>query len=620
MHIRYRLAASALAALSSGAFAEGENLEVATLDTVIVTATRTPEKVEDTLAPVTVITRADIERLQAHSLPQLLTGLPGVSLGSYGGYGETTSLFLRGSNSTHVLVLIDGIKIGSATSGTAALEQIPVDQIERIELVRGPRSSLYGAEAIGGVLQIFTRKGSDALRPSFVLGGGSQGTAQMQAGLSGSYGPSWFNSSLAGFRTSGINTCSGAGAPIYAGCFTDEPDRDGYRNVSGALRAGYKLGEQGELSGEWLRVYGNTHYDGTYSNEAHNVQQLLGGSAMFLPLQWWRSTLNAGQSEDKSNLYENGGFVARFDTQRDSLSWQNDFSLAPTQSLSAGLDYLKDRVDSSTAYTHADRENLGVFTQYQGSFGAHEMQLSLRGDDNQQFGRHYTGGLAWGYAVNPTLRLLASYATAFHAPTFNDLYYPADPVYGGGGNAQLHPEKSRSGELGFNTQLGLLSWSVRAFETRISDLIGYDTAFNLANVNTARIRGVENELSAQWQDVQGKLYASWLDPVDRSDGANRDNTLARRARQTARLDLDRDFGHLQLGTTLNAAGHRYDDAANTQRLGGYATLDLRAGLQLEPHWLLQVQAGNVLDKQYQTAAYYNQLGRTLFLTLRYVPK
>lgn len=582
-------------------------------DTIIVTASRNEQTLEQTLEPVTVITRTDIERLQAQSLPQLLNGLPGVSLGSNGGYGQPTSLFLRGTNSDHVLVLIDGIKIGSATSGTTALEQIPVDQIERIELVRGPRSSLYGAEAIGGVLQVFTRKGSATLTPSFMVGGGSQGLARAQAGLSGSQGQAWYSGSVAGLRTTGINACSGV--PGLAGCFADQPDRDSNRSGSGSLRAGYRFGDTGEISVDWLRVYSTVEFDGDYGNEAHQVQQLLGTTLSVSPLQAWRTSLAAGQSQDRANTFQDGAYFGRSNTVRSSLSWQNDLQLSKTQGLNLGLDYLKDHLNSDTAYTGTDRENLGAFAQYQGSFGAQQVQLSLRGDDNQQFGYHYTGSAAWGYRLLPQLRLLASYATAFHAPTFNDLYYPF-----GLGNPDLHPEKSRSGEVGFETRLAGIRWALRGYQTFIDDLIAYNSVFSPANIDRARIRGLESEWNTRWMGVQTRLSANWLEPIDRSRGSTRNNTLPRRARQTARLDLDREFGRWQLGGTVYTAGHRYDDAANTQRLGSYATLDLRGGWRFTPQWLLQLQAANLLNKDYQTAAYYNQPGSSWFLSLRYSPQ
>ena len=357
------------------------------LDSVIVTATRTPEPVDQALASVSVITRADIERLQPHSVAELLAGLPGVSIANDGGLGKATSVFLRGTEADEVLVLIDGIRVGSATTGTTAFEQLPVDQIERIEIVRGPRSSLYGSDAIGGFIQIFTRRDEGTLTPSLSLSGGTYATGQGQAGLSGGDAHSWYSVSAAGLHTDGFPACRGAGAPIFAGSFVYPPTGDdGYWNDSGSIRGGYRFDNGVELSADWLRVYGDTQYDGDVVNSSKVVQQVLGGTAKLPTLGLWHSSLTAGQSQDDSNDYWNGLYVDTFDTHRDSASWQNEFALAPQQQLIAGLDYLEDHLVSTTPYPVTSRQDVGLFMQYQGGFGPAEVQLSLREDHDQQYG------------------------------------------------------------------------------------------------------------------------------------------------------------------------------------------------------------------------------------------
>ena len=584
------------------------------LDPIIVTATRTAQTADETLASVTVITREKIERQQASSVQDVLRGVPGLAIANTGGPGKATSVFLRGTESDHVLVLIDGVKVGSATLGTTAFQDIPVEQIERIEIVRGPRSSLYGSEAIGGVIQIFTRKGGGALKPFFSIGGGRYQTYSASAGVSGGGERGWFNVSASGIDTGGFNACDGKPPPGGAGCFTYEPDKDGYRNLSGSLRAGYRFDNGLEMDVRALRAEGKNEFDGRFVNESESVQQILGGTLRFSPADRWHITLTAGRSRDESDNFRDGVFRSRFDTERDTLSFQNDLSFAPDHLLTVGADYQDDRIDSTTAYAVTSRDNTGLFTQYQGRFGAHDVQLSLRSDDNEQFGNRNTGGAAWGYAPSESLRLTASHGTAFKAPTFNELYFPQF------GNPNLRPEESRSFELGLGGKAVWGRWSLNAYETRVDDLIAFDAAtWAPANIDQARIRGLEAVLGTQLGGWDLNTNLTLLDPENRSVGANDGNVLPRRARQSLRLDADRDFGRYRLGATLLAAGKRYDDLANTRALGGYATIDLRAELALAKDWRVQARVENLFDKDYQTAAFYNQPGRGLYLTLRYQP-
>ncbi len=251
-----------------------------TVAPIIVTATRTAQTADQTLASVTVITRAEIEQQQAQSVEDVLRGVPGLSLANSGGPGKATSVFLRGTNSDHVLVLIDGVKVGSATLGTTAFEELPIDQIDRIEIVRGPRSSLYGSEAIGGVIQIFTRKGGGPTTPYFSVGAGSYRTYNASAGVSGGGTRGWYNFSANDDHTAGINACKGS---LTAGCFAIEPDKDGYRNASGTVRAGYRFDNGTEVDFHALRAQGSTAFDGSFVNAAQFAQQVVGGTLHYTP-------------------------------------------------------------------------------------------------------------------------------------------------------------------------------------------------------------------------------------------------------------------------------------------------------------------------------------------------
>jgi vitamin B12 transporter len=579
------------------------------MEQIVVTATRTVQSEDESLASVTVITRQDIERLQPQSLQDLLRGVPGLTLSNSGGAGKTTSLFLRGTESDHVLMLLDGIKLGSATLGSVPVQHLPIDQIERIEIVRGPRSSLYGSEAIGGVIQIFTRRGGGDFKRRFSLDLGSHASRGGSLGLSGGGQRGWYSVDLALSDTDGFDACRGY---TGGGCYTDEPDSDGYRNESGALRAGYRFENGLEVDLHALRADGETEYDGGFVNASETRHQVLGGSLRFTPTDFWLLTLTGGRTWDDSDNFKDGIYQTTFDTRRDSLSLQGDVELGIDRLLTLGIDYQEERVNSSTEYRVDDRDNRGYFFQYQGGISAHDLQFSLRRDDHEAFGRHTTGGLAWGYTFNPTLRLWAAYATAFKAPTFNELYYP------GFGNPDLHPEKSASLELGFQEGTSWGGWSLSAYQTRVDDLIAYDSASSSnTQINRARIRGIEAQIDADIGPWQSSASLTLLDPRDDSGGVNDGHLLPRRTRQSLRLDLDRTFGAYTLGATLLVEGKRYDDLANSRKLGGFGTLDLRASYRIDNAWLLQGRCENLFDKGYETAAYYNQPGQSFYLTLSY---
>jgi vitamin B12 transporter len=579
----------------------------------LVTATRTAQTAEQSLAAVTVFDRAQIEQSQASSVPELLKKVPGVSLTSNGGPGKNTSLFMRGSESDHVLVLIDGVKVGSVSSGGAALQDLPLELIERIEVVRGPRSSLYGSEAIGGVIQIFTRKGAGAgIKPFFSAGYGTHDSYNGSAGVSGGAGNAWYSLALSGLDSDGINVKSAATSGY-------EDDADGYRNLSAVFSAGYRFANGLELDANLLQAKSHNDYDQVnrkrtagFHAHADGETRVVGARARFAPLEPWRVTLQAGRSEDKSDAYQDGAFFSRFDSRRDSASWQNDLTLTPGHTLSLGADYQHDQVNGSTAYAEDSRDNSGAFVQYLGEVGRHDWQVSLRRDDNQQFGRHDTGNIGYGYALSDWLRATLSYGTAFKAPTFNELYYP------GYGNPELDAETSKSLEAGLAGQHAWGRWSVNAFRTVIEDLIAYDASIRApANVDEARIRGVELVLASQVLGWDWNANYTLMEPENRSSGANDGNELARRAKQLFNLDLDRRLGAFSLGVSLHAEGQRFDDLANRKELSGFATLDLRGEYRIDPEWRLQTRVANLLDADYETAQGFNQPGQAVYLSLRY---
>jgi vitamin B12 transporter len=587
------------------------------LSEVIVTANRLPQSQDATLSATTVITREEIVARQARSIEDLLQGVDGIAISNSGGPGKLTSFFVRGADADQLLVLVDGVRMGSATAGTAALQNIPVELIERIEIVRGPRSSLYGADAIGGVLQIFTRRGGGAFRPEVSISGGSFDTRQAFVAMGGGSERAWVQAQAGWQDTDGINACRGSVAP-FAGCFTVEPDRDAYKYQSASLRAGGMLTDATSIEANVLRATSRVEYDGSFTNRSRLLQQVVGaGLTHDFGATGGKLSLRAGRAWDRSRDYAEADFQGEFETHRDTASAQWDVTPWAGQVFTLGVDYLNDKVSGTTDYDVDARDNTGVFAQYVGDHGPWRVEASARNDDNEQFGSHTTGSAALGYSFRPGLQLLAQYGTGFRAPTFNELYYPADPFFGPSSNPDLDPERSRSLELALRGQVQAAKWRVSAFQTRVRDLIALDSNFLPANVELARIRGVEASTTIPWQDWRFDAGLTLQDPENRSADANEGNRLSRRPKLLGHLDVERRLGSFALGARWVKEGSRFDNAANTRRVEGYDLLDLRAEAAINPEWRVQLRAANVLDKRYETIAFYNQPGRAFYLTLRY---
>jgi vitamin B12 transporter len=579
-----------------------------TLEDVVVTSSRVAQPVSEVIGSVTVITREQIEQRQVNSLQDLLRGELGIDISNNGGPGKISSLYLRGANSTQTLILVDGVRLGSATAGATSIEFIPVEQIERIEIVRGPRSSLYGSDAIGGVIQIFTRT-NDGF--SAGVGAGSYSTQNYSAGFGMQGDTLRFSVNGNYLQTDGFNSCVGS---FSNGCFTVEPDDDGYRNSSASAQLGYAFGELADLELRTLYTQGFTEFDGSFVNESRFRNSAPSLKLRVTPNDALSFTLSGGITQDKSYSFENSAYMSRFNTEKRNAGLQMDWQIGQ-QKISVGADYLNDVVDSDTAFIVSERDNNGLYAQYLGKLGTHELSASVRRDDNEQFGTHSTGNLGWKWFVlDQALAINAGWGKAFHAPTFNDLYYPY-----GYGNPNLKPERSQSYELGVSGKKDWFDWSVQAYSTQADDLIAYNNAFLPDNVSKARMQGVETAVNGTWRKLRAGLNYTHQDPRSRQAGSNFDHLLARRARNSGRFDLSYDFGAALISTSVNAVGPRFDNLANTLSMAGYTTVDLRANVTLSKAFALQVTLGNFFDRHYETVRYYNEEGRTVYVTLRYQP-
>ena len=617
-----RVLATALAlALASPAFAQ--QADDTALGTVSVTGTRS-DRGPATLAASTTITRSDIERLQPSSLPELLRGQPGLAIYNQGGEGKISAVFMRGTGNGQTLVMIDGVKVGSVSAGFAALTDIPVAQVERIEIVRGPLSSLYGSEAIGGVIQIFTRHPhADGVAPHAGVSFGTYDTTKADAGIDGRRGGFWYSANVAYDRTRGFNACNGD--PVtFAGCGTYEPDRDGYLNRSANVALGQRFNDAWNADARVMRIQGDNDYDGSWANRSRIVQQVAGAHVQYVPLKTLAFDLNAGRNDDQSRNYGPYGFAGYINTRRDSASLKADIGTRSNLA-TVGVDWQRDSLASDTGFDATRRNTRALFADWRGDFGAQHLQLSARHEDNSQFGTHDTGHVAWGWDITKALRVSASYGTAFRAPTFNDLYYP------GFSNPNLRPETSRSIELGLDGAQDWGRWSVHAYRNQLHDLIAFNPFLTSPrspwgmpdNIQRARVDGVEATLGTTIAEWDVNATASVIDPRNRTPGANDGNLLNRRPQRMGRIDADRKLGtsgRWSVGGSINAASHRYDDPANRVRMGGYATSDLRLAFRPDGAWTLQLTAQNIFDKAYETARWYNQAGRTLMFSARWSPK
>jgi vitamin B12 transporter len=571
------------------------------MEPVVVTATRTTVPLQDTLGSVDVISREELERLPAADIADVLRLRTGVEVARTGGPGQQTSLFLRGTDSNHVLVLVDGVRINPGTIGSAAVQNLAPGMIERIEVVKGPRSALYGSDAIGGVINVITRQGAGA-GVSAEVGAGAWDTRS--AGLSAGWGGERAEASLAAYWL------DSAGFPTRAG---DTVDR-GYRNLSvnGAVRT---------TAGAWELGLRGWHASGTseYSDffvtpvDQDFVNSSFAAEAAVRPAAAWRSAVTLGHATDEISQNQSDDFLR---TRRWQLDWQNDVELGERHRLTAGVLLQSEEADSLSYGLGFDTgtDSRLFYLQDQAHFGRHRLLLAGGYVDHETFGGHATWNAEYGVALGAATTAWAAAGTAFRAPDATDRY-------GFGGNPDLEPETSRSFELGLRHRVGERHQvSLVAFRNDIDDLIQYVvTDYGTfegenRNVERARITGLE----ATWQYTNGpwtaRVGATLQDPVDLTN----DTLLLRRARENLTFAVARQFGPHLLSLDLLAAGKREDFGfPEPVQLEAYVLANLSARVALSPRWTLTARLENMLDEQYELARGYNTMDRSLFVSLRH---
>ncbi|VVN88069.1 TonB-dependent receptor domain-containing protein [Pseudomonas fluorescens] len=596
------------------------------LPDVLISANRQVEARNDSSAANTVFTREDIDRLQPSSVTDLLSRVPGVQVAQAGGRGSLPGIFIRGTKSAQSLVLVDGQRIGNSTSGDSNLQHLNIDQIERVEVLRGSRSVIYGSDAIGGVIQIFTRRGAEqGLQPRLQLGFGSNQAWERSLGLSGGDAQTRFNLGASLDETAGINRTHES--------FPSDGDHDAYRNKSLSLSLSHAFNDDLEAGLNLLDNRGKSEFDSPFGrfdmNTFESVQQqpysdfTVSSVSSYVDARIndiWKSRVEFGHSENREKTIDTlSDERSVFNTYRDSLNWQNDLTLDDRNSLILGADWYEDRINSSTAFDEDSRWNRAAFIQHRFQAESFSTELGLRRDQNQQFGSQNSWSGTITLPLNPDNDVLLTYSEGFRAPTFNDLYYPDFS------NPDLKPETSKSYELQWRSQLSNTSrLEASLYRTDLEDAIIFGKNSRPENVASARINGVEATLKQELFGWQSNLGLAIIDPRDRDTG----HTLSRRARRTLSLDLDRQFDRLGVGASWQAVSSSYDDEDNQNPLGGYALLGLRSSWAVNRQIRLELKVDNLLDKAYSRALYsfdgnnygYREEGRAWMFGVTWTPE
>lgn len=598
------VAASVL--VSAAAIAQDET----TVSPVVVTATRTAQTADETVAPVTVITREEIEESGATTLPDVLAGRAGVDLSRSGAFGKSSTVNLRGLGSGKVLYLVNGMRIADPSSVDSApsIQHIPVSQIERIEIVRGPRSTLYGSEALGGVINIITREPGDT-RLEASAGYGTYSSKRADAGVSGRDDRLGYNLSVSGFETDGYDVRD-----------DDFDDDDGYENSSVSGRVDYAATDRLDFTVDLLASEGTTEFDNCSDVDASFPaptfgdcdtdfsQSTVGIGGAFRATDRWDTSLRVSRNREERRNFFQDTFNNEFDATTTSVSWQNDIQVGGASLLTLGVDGSRDSVARPADFAVDERDRTALFGQWQTHAGAHDAVLGLRGIDDEQFGSHTVGSLDYGFQVVDGLRLLASAGTAFKAPSLFQLYSPQF------GNEDLDPEKSTTVEFGIAGQPQWGDWSVRTYRTRVRDLIDFVSTRYENVADEVEINGLEVETSATLRGWETNMSYSWSEPVDQATG----DVLANRAERSFRLGMARSFGALRAGGSIEAQSDR-TGSQFSDPVAGYGILNLHAAYRPARDWRVRATIENVFDKGYQTNEDFFAAGRTTFVYLDYRP-
>ena len=589
----------------------------------VVTATRVATAVTDTIADVSIIDRATLELAGQTSLREVLSQQPGVQTASSGSYRSTAGIFLRGSVTSQTLVLIDGVRVGSATSGGASLENIPLSRIERIEILRGAASALYGPDAVGGVIQIFTREASPGLQMDASVGVGTDGQQQAGASLRGSDGALGYSLGVSREKASGISVISNPMSGSY------NPDEDGFSSSSVDAKLSARLNREHAVSVSLLRSDSDYQFDSvpfpnplglTRITSEARAKVGLANATLKWDAQWltlWHSTVTIGSSDEQSLAdyfrLADGAFGGntRFNTSRRQATWQNDITFGKDV-LSVMLEGRNETVDSNTAYTVTSRDVRSALASYAVNRPAWNALVVARNDDNSQFGNFNNWALSGGYRMTDSLRAVASVGTSFQAPSFNQLYYP------GFGNPSLQPQRNRATELGLKYHLGNVSLGAVAYN---NDIQGFIVPTTNVQSSLAVLRGITLSGDVQTGDTGFSVSYDYADPRSYSAfAASNDLQLVRVARNMLNARVTHRLGDVNVFAELKLSGDREDNNlsfSGRDLLPGYTLLNVGANWRVQKNVLLLARINNMTDAQYQLANGFSMPGRNLFVSMNW---
>lgn len=611
--------AVALAPVSAYASPPDSLQDALKLPELVITSGRKVETRQKATVATSVFTRQDIERLQPTSVLDLIQRAPGVQVTQSGGRGSLSSLFIRGTKTAQSVVLVDGQRIADTSSGSQFLEWLSVDQIERVEILRGPRSSLYGADAIGGVIQIFTRRAAAGQRNAQLrMAYGSNQTWERSASIALANQDTRLNLNTSSSDTQGIDRTQRPNS-------NPNSDKDAFRNNGLGLNLSHRLNSNLDLGLSLLQQEGEVEFDNDFGGALPYQKFQISSQSFYADASLsenWNSRLELGHSENRyKTVYDDNNSSRHNYTYRDSASWLNNLSLNENHSLLVGVDWLEDRLHSNNDYSRTSRWNRGAFVQHQYRGELFSTELGARHDKNQQFGGQNTYNSALTWHVNADNDVILSYAEGFRAPSFQDIYAPA----GWGANLDLQPEESKNIELQLRSQIARNTrLEVSLYRNKINNAITFDNG-SVKNLDSARINGFEASLQQQLGEWQANMGLSIIDPRDADTG----HTLIRRARRTLNLDVDRQIGAFSLGAGWQAVSSTYDDANNQRELAGYGLLGLRGSWQASNEVQLAVKVDNLLDKNYSRAQYsvgwpatyenYREEGRSTLFSVTWSP-
>ena len=597
----------------------------------VTTPLRVPEKAKNVIADTTVITSDEIKRAGLSSLPQLLQQQPGIEVTNTGGPGKVSSINIRVTSSTHSIILIDGLRVGASTTGTTAIQNIPLSQIERIEIVRGPVSSLYGQDGIGGVIQIFTKKGKKGFHPYVSAGYGRYQTKEMAAGVSAGNDSTSFALNLSGMNTDAFSAFvpnDNAGANIR------NLDGDTYRNRSVTSNLTHQFTDKVKIDFQYYLSTGSNMFDSRFANfDANyiNYKDKTKQEAYSTKLTGnisddWESSLKIGKGTDlysAQQKYDNTTFafvpgeIDKYETSQYQLAWQNNINF-DYGSLVLLYDYLKEEIYTTSVYAKDNRDNNGFVVAYNTQYEEHTLQTSLRQDINSQYDNETTGSIGYAYQINDQWKASSSFGTAFVAPSFNFLYN------GSSANPDLKPETSKNIEASLNYSGNSSSVSLTAYQNTIDDFIisNADTGFTPENLNKAKIQGMTLAADHFFGNLQ--LKGSVTNESPNNEDTDKDLPLRANLYGSAHLNYyvqDWIFGVEQI-----SSGSRYNDADNTVKIAGYMLTNLVTNYVFNEKFTVNVRLDNALDKDYAlsytgnpstTGFAYQTPGRSLSANLRY---